>query len=66
MKFLVAWSLALILLFTVSLDWYLVNYKLAIKNRLLKGFSLLFLGAGIFLLTSIVTIIVVWPPFWPI
>ncbi|KKM12528.1 hypothetical protein SY88_03080 [Clostridiales bacterium PH28_bin88] len=59
-------GLALVLVFSASLGWYLTQYTLAVRGGLLKVVTFSVLGTCIFATTFAVSVFVVWPPFLPL
>ncbi|KKM12529.1 hypothetical protein SY88_03085 [Clostridiales bacterium PH28_bin88] len=66
MQLIYTFGVALMMVFSLAFGWYLTRFKMGIRGRLVKGISLMLLGTGIFVMTFVVTVFVVWPPFLPL
>ncbi|GAW91442.1 hypothetical protein KKC1_06040 [Calderihabitans maritimus] len=55
-------GLLLIFTFSFSLAWYLSYYRIPVQSRVFRTIGLLVLGTFIFLTTTLLTLIVIWPP----
>lgn len=54
--------LVMVILFSVTLAGYIAFFKTAIESRILKITLSAFLSLCIFLVTSMLSLIVLWPP----
>ena len=52
-------------LFSFSLALYLCEYKFQIRNKFAKVFAVTASGSVIYVTTMALTIMAVWPPYWP-